>query len=760
MDLINFIRVLGKRKLILIIVPVITIIISYFLTKNLPNIYSSEAQITAGITDGSNVDFSSKENAEKESVIEQKFSNLIELMKSKKILDLVSYRLILHDLTSDKPFRPLSKLILEVSPEGRQYALNTFTLKLDSVKALNYEFESERGLLKILESMKYDEDELSGKIKITRVENSDYISIKTESENPDLSAFIVNVLCEEFIKYYKGSYKLKQFESLDFWTKIVDQKKKELDDKIIVLKDYKIKNRVINLYEQTKSIDNQIAGMEVIREEVNKTVPGYKAALKDINSRLSESDRSFFEYGLSATNKDIVLLKEKLKYLNDRLIVSGLEDSRIQDYIMRTKLMLENKIKEASNEYLVNPNAPKQELVMRKLTYEIDLEVAENQVKSIDKDIERLRRKFDIYTPLEGTIQAYERDVDVASRVYLDVLGKLNEANLSTNLETKLVQSQVGIPSPPIPSKKMMIIILSGLISFVLCVVVIFVLEYIDLTIKTPKKFRQITGLNVLGYLNYLKDKTLNLKHIFSASDTSIENDTFKHLLRNLRYEIDSKMNGKRILLFTSTSEKDGKSFCIISLAYSLALIGKKVLLVDSNFRNNTISRNFQSEPKLKEFFQGSISGKEAITVSSLKGIDTIGCNISFDSPFEVAGRSLDEGIFDELKEYYDYVFIEGPSLNRYSGSKELEAVSEKIISVFSATKVLEEPDKLSVDYLKGLKDKFIGAILNNLTLDNLEQIYGEMDKQRSGTRIFVKRILKRRLTVDKSNGKEKEIIK
>ena len=58
MDLINFIRVLGKRKLILIIVPVITIIISYFLTKNLPNIYSSEAQITAGITDGSNVDFS------------------------------------------------------------------------------------------------------------------------------------------------------------------------------------------------------------------------------------------------------------------------------------------------------------------------------------------------------------------------------------------------------------------------------------------------------------------------------------------------------------------------------------------------------------------------------------------------------------------------------------------------------------------------------------------------------------------------------
>ena len=306
----------------------------------------------------------------------------------------------------------------------------------------------------------------------------------------------------------------------------------------------------------------------------------------------------------------------------------------------------------------------------------------------------------------------------------------------------------------------MMIIILSGLISFVLCVVVIFVLEYLDLTIKTPKKFRQITGLSLLGYLNYLKDKTLDLKHIFSAADSSVENDTFKHLLRNLRYEIDSKMNGKKTLLFTSTSEKAGKSFCIISLSYTLALIGKKVLMVDSNFMNNTISRNFQSVPKLNEFFRGSISGKEAVTVSSIKGVDTIGCNVSFDSPFEVAGRSLDAGVFDELKDYYDYIFIEGPSLNRYSGSKELEAVSDKIISVFSATKVLEEPDKLSVEYLKGLNDKFIGAILNNLTLDNLEQIYGEMDRKRSGTRIFVKRILKRRLTTDKSNGKEKVIIK
>lgn len=760
MDLINFIRVLSKRKLILIIVPVITIVFSYFLTRNLPEVYTSDAQISTGITDGSNINFSSKETSEKDSEIRQKFSNLIELMKSKKILDLVSYRLILHDLTSEKPFRPLSKLVLELTPEARQYAINTFTLKLDSVSTLKYEDPREYGLIKVLESMKYDEDAISGKLKITRVENSDYISLKAESENPDLCTFIVNSHCEEFIKYYKDRFKYKQYEALGFWSKIVEQKKKELDDKIEILKDYKIKNRVINLYEQTKSIDNQIASMEIRREEVNKTIPGYKAALKDINSRLTDSEKKFFEFGVSPTNKDITFLKEKLKYLNDRLIVTGLEDGHIQDSIIKTKILLEGKIKEAANEYLVNPNAPKQELVMRKLGYEIELELSENQVRSIDKDIDRLKRKFDVYTPLEGTIQAYERDVDVASRVYLELLTRLNDANLSTNLETKLIQSQVGIPGPPQASKKMLIIILSGLISFVLCVVVIFILEYIDLTIKTPKKFRQLTGLNVIGYLNYLKDKTLDLKHIFSVDEATPENDTFKHLLRNLRFEIDNNMNGKKVLLFTSTSEKEGKSFCVISLSYSLALIGKKVLLIDCNFRNNTITRNFNSEPTLEGLFNGSITGKDAVTVSSIKGIDTIGCKHSFNSPFEVAKRNLDVSVFDDLIQSYDYIFIEGPSLNRYSGSKELELVCEKIIGVFSASKVLEEPDKLSVEYLKSLGDKLIGAVLNNLTLENLEQIYGETDKKRSVIRRFVKRILKRSLSSDKSNGKEKVLIK
>jgi polysaccharide biosynthesis transport protein len=760
MDLINFIRVLSKRKLILIIVPIITIVVSYFLTRNLPEIYSSEAQISTGITDGTNINFSSKETAEKDSEIKQKFSNLIELMKSKKIIDLVSYRLILHDLTSEKPFRPLSKLLLEMTPDARQYAVSTFTTKLDSVATLKYEDPREYGLIKILESMRYDDDAISGKLKITRVENSDYISLKSETENAELCAFIVNSHCEEFIKYYKDKFKLRQYETRDFWSKLVEQKKKELDDKIEVLKDYKIKNRVINLYEQTKSIDNQIAGMEVRREEVNKTIPGFKAALTDINSRLTDSDKRFFEFGVSPINKDIIYLKEKLKYLNERLINSGLEDSNVQDSIIKTRMLLEGKIKDAANEYLVNPNAPKQELVMRKLGYEIELDLAENQVKSIDKDIERLKKKFDIYTPLEGTIQAYERDVDVASRVYLELLTRLNDANLSTNLETKLSQSQIGIPGPPQASKKMLIIILSGLISFVLCIVIIFILEYIDLTIKTPKKFRQLTGLSVIGYLNYLKDKTLDLKQIFSINETSVENDTFKHLLRNLRFEIDNKMNGKKILLFTSTSEKEGKSFCIISLSYSLALIGKKVLIIDSNFRNNTITKNFDSQPLLGSFFNGSITGKEAVTVSSIKGIDTIGCKHSYNSPFEVAKRNLDIDIFDEFINLYDYIFIEGPSLNRYSGSKELERISDKIIGVFSASKVLEEPDKLSIEYMKGLKEKFIGAVLNNLTLENLEQIYGETDKKRSGLRRFVKRILKRRLSADKSNGKEKVIIK
>ena len=136
MDLVQFLKVLAKKKMILIIVPITALIATFFLTKNLPEVYKSEAQIAAGITDDNSA-FMDKTQSDKESEIAQKFSNLIELMQLKKVTDAVSYKLILNDLTTDKPFRAPCSLLSDLSPEAKDAAVKIFKIRLESLESLH-----------------------------------------------------------------------------------------------------------------------------------------------------------------------------------------------------------------------------------------------------------------------------------------------------------------------------------------------------------------------------------------------------------------------------------------------------------------------------------------------------------------------------------------------------------------------------------------------------------------------------------------------
>ena len=77
MEFIQFLRVLYRRKLLLIIIPVITVIVTYLLVRNLPNTYLSKSRLSTGLTDATNSLISQSQS---EAEINQQFTNLIQQM--------------------------------------------------------------------------------------------------------------------------------------------------------------------------------------------------------------------------------------------------------------------------------------------------------------------------------------------------------------------------------------------------------------------------------------------------------------------------------------------------------------------------------------------------------------------------------------------------------------------------------------------------------------------------------------------------------
>jgi len=184
----------------------------------------------------------------------------------------------------------------------------------------------------------------------------------------------------------------------------------------------------------------------------------------------------------------------------------------------------------------------------------------------------------------------------------------------------------------------MLTVILAGVVSLLMSVVLIFVLEYIDQTLKSPKQFTKITNLELLGNLNRVKKSQINLKDIFSESQLDPESELFRQLLRSMRYSLSEKLNGKKFLLTTSTEDNTGKTLVISCLAYSFALIGKKVLIIDTNFSHNSLTINFGASPSLEDFLEDLVSVDNAISKTSMNNIDVVGCRGGSYSPDELGG--------------------------------------------------------------------------------------------------------------------------
>ena len=83
--------------------------------------------------------------------VNQEFNNLTEIIKLKKLIDNVSYQLIIHDLSSPDPFRKLNHQFKDLSPAARQHALTIFQEKLQNQEPLSLYNKDENSLNELVD---------------------------------------------------------------------------------------------------------------------------------------------------------------------------------------------------------------------------------------------------------------------------------------------------------------------------------------------------------------------------------------------------------------------------------------------------------------------------------------------------------------------------------------------------------------------------------------------------------------------------------
>lgn len=715
MDLINFLRVLARRIWLILGVTALAVLVTWLVTRNAPAMYQSTALISTGITQSNQLDDKQWYQWE---IATNNFNNLIEDMNSRQAISLLSYRLIQHDLSSGKPYRDLSKVKAYYEGEELNRAKRVYQAKYDDIETLYPTRKSDAIPIEILKRSKYDYMNLAKNLEISRQKQSDYLSVSFKSDDPFLSEFAVNTFAEEFIRYNQNRVGSGSNQAIENLRKIMETKLDTMNARGRELAILEQRYGLVDPSENKKVIVQTTSDYTRMRDNERSKVASLEAELAEINRQLEspESNSAANQVSANATEIDrLTNILSSLKMQQSLNPRASLQDSITQFEQQKTDLL-----RSSSNSFGA-PKDSRANLFRKKTDKEIELKKAKSSLSSIERDLNReIGKRYNMVSGNPEVKRAFT-NFEQAEKEYLAAQTSYNNAQDKTQEIGKNLQifERGRAAEKPEPSKAPLLIAFSGLASLSLCIVLLFLLEYVDLSVRTPSNFVRLSGLPLLGSLNHLTTSSLKLESLFSERSNNPSLERFKQLLRKLRYELlntDSKT-----VLFTSARPGEGKTLSLISLAYSLSLNAKKVLLIDTNFKSPSLTGMLQARPVLEEVIRQGEDPARAVSRSEFTGIDVIGCKGGDYSPAEVLYDDKFKALLEELSHNYDYIFLEGAPLNNFADAKELVHFVDKVVAIFSAKSVLKQSDKETVAYLQGLEDKFLGAVLNDVEVQNLE---------------------------------------
>ncbi|HHB78171.1 MAG TPA: hypothetical protein ENK85_02925, partial [Saprospiraceae bacterium] len=156
MDFQYYINILLRRKWAILLTSLIAAVLAFFLANSLPPKYETAVYMQTGVLnyDGGETDGTFTQEFQ----INARFDNIIEQLRSRKMLRLEAFRLLVHDLDSDEaviPFHTLKKGVVNMSPEEIQHLIVILKKKIEDMDPA-LDLETDAAFMKLSNAYGYD----------------------------------------------------------------------------------------------------------------------------------------------------------------------------------------------------------------------------------------------------------------------------------------------------------------------------------------------------------------------------------------------------------------------------------------------------------------------------------------------------------------------------------------------------------------------------------------------------------------------------
>lgn len=219
------------------------------------------------------------------------------------------------------------------------------------------------------------------------------------------------------------------------------------------------------------------------------------------------------------------------------------------------------------------------------------------------------------------------------------------------------------------------------------------------------------------------KNKKEARSWIPNGKDASVmTQESFNTIRTNLRFSTVDK-EGANVIGVTSSFPAEGKSYCSINIAYSIARSGSRVLLVEGDLRKPTLAYKLKMRGNtakgLTDLLCGMTNVKEAIIKSNLhENLDVMFSGDVPPNPQELLGSNRMLKLVEALSNAYDYIIIDLPPVISVSDVLSLAGCLDGVVVVVRENVSQKRILKESVKQIQYAGIKILGFVFNDVNIE------------------------------------------
>ncbi|GEP57686.1 GumC family protein [Reyranella soli] len=570
-------------------------------------------------------------------------------------------------------------------------------------------------------------DALLGHIDVSTLGRSHVLSVKAESRNPQTASAIANALAERYLDYQRRD----KIDAMDRVDKFLMGRVAELRDAVRksdqAVEDYR---RANDLYKSAGS-GGGVTSQQLT--ELNTQLLAAQTAKAEADSRLKEA-QEMRKGGLNSESVPEVLRSPLISALRSQQADADRKAAELQaTYGPRHPSMLNARSESGNIQARINTEVAK---IIDGLGREA--RTADARYQALAQNFETLKKQMGSVNDKAIGLEALERDAVVNRNLLEAMLLRAKQSTGAGDILTanaKLVSPASPSQAPSYPPKALLAMLgVAG--GMMVGVAVALLREGGDHTFRRADQIEALTGLPVMAMVPQVAGRNQPAMQVL-RQPTSAYSEALRRL--HIGVELSETANSPKTILISSATPSEGKSVMVASLGRLLASNGKRVLLIDCDWRSPRLHQIFRCSNRdgLASLLVDKASDLEnTIHHDALSGVDVMPSGAWSPRSAHLLSSDRMRHLLEALEQHYEFIILDTPPALVTADVLALSRLVEKVVFVVRWGHTRQEAVLEALKQIVDAQGDVAGVVMSRVVSKQYRQYsYGDpfFEAKRSG---------------------------